>query len=598
MKTHLTHLSLLLALLACLQAYPQSPGVYQRMQPYALPGRSELALQSFLRTKIPLLRQGKYTLSLLYEVQSPGGWHYTFGQHYGSFPVFNGGIKVNLNRKGEVISVMNYLKDLPGQSLPDFGPREEAVARSTAEKLGVDAGKFQACYLLQKGKSLPVFQLHRFEEDSGRNELLLFHAQSGELLLREDQNRYAHPADTSGRGRVFMPNPCTKAKVAYGDLFIDNNDQHQAILESLMDTVVLNDLTFEQGRFLLQGPYVKVEDITSPNRQPVSSTDGNFFFRRDSSGFEDVMVYYHIDRFQRYVQSLGFTNLQNGPFRVDAHGSTGDNSAFIPNGPNSYIKYGEGGVDDAEDADVIIHEYGHALSYAAAPGTLSGFERRALDEGIGDYLAARYSQDIDPFEWNKLFNWDGHNEFWSGRDAATLNTYPPEQRNIYAYGEIWASTLMRIRQEIGAEAADRIALQQMYANSIGMSMEDAVQLLLEADSLLYAGIHTDVINFYTCESGLQNRPICLSVGLSPNMPEEEAIRLYPNPNTGRFTVELEGIATPLRLEVFNALGQLVHTRQLLPANSQTIRLHQPPGLYVARFVQANVVRKVHKFVIR
>ena len=68
-----------------------------------------------------------------------------------------------------------------------------------------------------------------------------------------------------------------------------------------------------------------------------------------------------------------------------------DQSVFIGNSGNSYLLFGEGGVDDAEDADVIIHEYAHAISYAASPETNSGTERRGLDEGLGDYFAAIYS---------------------------------------------------------------------------------------------------------------------------------------------------------------------------------------------------------------
>ena len=41
---------------------------------------------------------------------------------------------------------------------------------------------------------------------------------------------------------------------------------------------------------------------------------------------------------------------------VDCHGfNGGDNSAFNPGTNPPSIVFGQGGVDDAEDADVIIH---------------------------------------------------------------------------------------------------------------------------------------------------------------------------------------------------------------------------------------------------
>jgi hypothetical protein len=32
------------------------------------------------------------------------------------------------------------------------------------------------------------------------------------------------------------------------------------------------------------------------------------------------------------------------------------------------LAFGEGGVDDAEDVDVVLHEYGHAIQHDTVPG--------------------------------------------------------------------------------------------------------------------------------------------------------------------------------------------------------------------------------------
>lgn len=53
--------------------------------------------------------------------------------------------------------------------------------------------------------------------------------------------------------------------------------------------------------------YVMLEDREAPLIPMTTSVDGNFNFTRSQAGFEDAMVYYDIDTFQRYVQSLGFT---------------------------------------------------------------------------------------------------------------------------------------------------------------------------------------------------------------------------------------------------------------------------------------------------
>jgi hypothetical protein len=51
---------------------------------------------------------------------------------------------------------------------------------------------------------------------------------------------------------------------------------------------------------------------------------------------------------------------------------------------DSEIKYGSGAVDDAEDADVILHEYGHSIQDDQVPGFGAGHQAGSIGEGFGD----------------------------------------------------------------------------------------------------------------------------------------------------------------------------------------------------------------------
>ena len=81
------------------------------------------------------------------------------------------------------------------------------------------------------------------------------------------------------------------------------------------------------------------------------------------------MAYYWITQAQRYIQSLGFgstlpaVNRRQVAVRINQFG--GDNSFFRDN--KTDITLGKGGVDDAEDAEVIVHEYGHSVQDAQVP---------------------------------------------------------------------------------------------------------------------------------------------------------------------------------------------------------------------------------------
>jgi len=118
---------------------------------------------------------------------------------------------------------------------------------------------------------------------------------------------------------------------------------------------------------------------------------------------------------------------------VDPHGASGADQSFYVSASPPSIQFGVGGVDDAEDGDVIIHEYVHGLSDFASPASNTGLERRAIDEGYGDYFAASYSRGYSEYDWFNIFNWDAHNEYWAGRNANTDKHYPEDNNNNYYY---------------------------------------------------------------------------------------------------------------------------------------------------------------------
>ena len=51
------------------------------------------------------------------------------------------------------------------------------------------------------------------------------------------------------------------------------------------------------------------------------------------------------------------------------------------------IRLGKGGVDDAEDGEVIVHEYGHAVHASQVPGYGASLDAGSIGESFGDYLS-------------------------------------------------------------------------------------------------------------------------------------------------------------------------------------------------------------------
>jgi len=137
----------------------------------------------------------------------------------------------------------------------------------------------------------------------------------------------------------------------------------------------------------------------------------NFIYGCNDDRFEEVMVYHHLDKTQRKLQSLGFTGSSSvyaRPIPVHAHFAPGCNAFYSP--IDVGLHFFDGGVspddpcpggyvtDSAEDADVIIHEYGHALQADITPGwgfgaALAVDEALSMGEGFADFLQAVMSGD-------------------------------------------------------------------------------------------------------------------------------------------------------------------------------------------------------------
>ena len=323
------------------------------------------------------------------------------------------------------------------------------------------------------------------------------------VLKTADLNAYKAPADSVVICRVFNPDPITTAGVEYGAAYVDNNDNEvQELNDERFWLLTIADEN--SGQFLLQNDWVRIREFSNPNVQPAISVQPTFDFTRGQNGFEDINAFYHLTAFRQWIDSLGFTTLSSLTVDADVHALNGnDNSMFSGSSNPPRLFFGEGGVDDAEDADVIIHEYGHAISYRAAPNTNNGNQRQALDEGVGDYFAASYSRTIDTFGWQNIFSWDGHNEYWNGRDAATAKVYPDDlENNIHLDGEIWASVLMQIWGDIGCDTTDKIVLESMFNWESQMDMSQAALLLFEADSVHYNGSHYCAIYKRLLQRGL------------------------------------------------------------------------------------------------
>jgi len=448
---------------------------------------TQVKVTDYMKNNVGNLKGNDISIKFISRIESKRGIHFTFDQYYQDVKVFRSMIKINMDQKGNIVSLFDnsYKIDAPpGGVIPS-----EDVANNYCIKASIDAKSYEqeAVYFFTGERLVPARCIHINQSPEVNYEVIL--DADGNTLYQKDLNLYycAQPSDSTVTAAVFLPDPLTTAGVTYGSPYVDNSDNDVAELNAELANITMT-ADYNGGTFTLASPYCLITEHSAPNVPPVTSLVDDFTFTRAQQGFEDVNVYYHITTFQNHIQNLGFSNLVNYAIECDTHGLNGaDNSMFNP-GPPGTLTFGEGGVDDAEDADVIIHEYGHAISYSAAPGTNSGSERNSLDEANGDYFASSYSRFLNPYKWENVFSWDGHNPFWSGRLSISSKQYPNDlSGNYYADAEIWSSTIMQIWGDIGRDLSDEILMESMYSYFSNMSMEDAALLYIMADTLLYNG---------------------------------------------------------------------------------------------------------------
>jgi hypothetical protein len=285
----------------------------------------------------------------------------------------------------------------------------------------------------------------------------------------------AAAAEDTPVGRVFMVNPVQSS----GDqTLVDAKDAASAVPDSAYALATLRNL---DGSGRLSGRWVTVRSETGA---PATVSEAAGYDRHDDR-FEQVMAYFWINEAQEYLQGLGFggelpgVNDRAQPVRLNQWGA--DNSYYTDK--KTEIRLGKGGVDDAEDAEVIVHEYGHAVHHAQVPGYGTSVEAGAIGEAFGDYLAVAVGEHAAArYGWERkadlacVADWDSVP--YSGtphclRRIDGTKTYADRVGQVHADGQIWSRALFDIRQALGARAADRVIVNAQFGFAPDTGFADA-----------------------------------------------------------------------------------------------------------------------------
>lgn len=411
---------------------------------------------------------------------------------------------VHVDRRGRVYLVKN--RAVPEHLLPPVADfrlgRSEAIlrARRALERRGrgktpqaarrLSVQTTEALWFPKDERLVPAWRV-RLKCGRPREEWILYvDARTGAIL-----SRYDNLAAATGRATVFDPSPVTQLG-DHRDL-LGPRRRPRRPPSAAYRTVTLHGLS---GNGRLEGR--RVTTRPTDRRRRVQRSDHAFFLAAHERGFEEAMVYYHIDAAVRYLERLGFRDSRAifaSPVEVNVYGTRDDNSWYSP--WERRLTFGTGEIDDAEDGETILHELGHAIQDAICPDFGQSTEAAAMGEGFGDYFAASFFAERKPPRYRLcVMTWDG---LLLGLRAKLT---PPCLRRVdgpWAYddfdpdgdehdnGEIWSAALWDVRKKLGRLAADRIIVESHFQLDGFTTFARGARAILDADAHLNRGRNRD-----------------------------------------------------------------------------------------------------------
>ncbi|MBT7617605.1 MAG: T9SS type A sorting domain-containing protein [Calditrichaeota bacterium] len=434
-----------------------------------------------------------------------------YGQYLSGLRVIGGGVTIRCDVNELPVSVYSTLSNLNIEKPSHFSFNAERAIETASESINFNFLRSEIAVdrvILPHNNELKHCWRVKIPSKQPTHDWEIFvDGESGDILLSEDRLlRF------DGVGSVFMPDPMT---ALHDTTLRDEEDDADAIPEEAYVNVEIRDVDQnENNQFNLTGPYVD----TSPSETRAYEDELSFIYSRADDRFEEVMAYFHIDHQARYISSLGFEDLPPSPILVDANRLDEDISFYSPF--TGILTTGTGGIDDAEDADVLIHEYSHAIVYLLTDGWRGG-ETAVLSEGICDYFAGEYSLNIDPdFQPYKLYNWDGHNDLWDGRILNSDLTYPEiENLDSHIAGQMWSSLLIEVLESSeNRDMFNTIVIDHISALGDSATIYDAAESLLHSDLVINNAVFRRFI-VQACES----RRITISGEFSPRIVHTELL---------------------------------------------------------------------------
>ena len=440
-------------------------------------------------------------IKLTRTIESLGARHLIFQQSHLGLRIHRAYVTVHMDRQNRVYLTKNRavpsdflpVKSDPAQS--KFTWSRERARRRAVRSVSRDG---RSCKVLDveklwfpEGKFVrPAFRVRIHRLKPVQDWIVYVDARNGKLL-----SKYDNLSMRRAQALVFDPNPV----VTLNDWvsLLSETGRAKEPPAGAYQSVALKNL---KSTGYLDGLHVS----TCQTRRRVRRPDLRFNFKSTEAGFDETMVYFHIDRAVEYLRSLGYRGKRaifSEPIEVNAHGTRMDNSWYSAG--LRRLTFGTGGVDDAEDAETILHEFGHALQDAICPDFGQSLEAAAMGEGFGDYFAASFFADykrdrnlrVSISSWDQITDKEFVPPCLRRVDLPlTFESFDfDEDSDPHQNGKIWSATLWDIRERLGRDIADRIIIESHFQLDGFTKFARGARAIIDADRNLYRGQHVETL---------------------------------------------------------------------------------------------------------
>jgi hypothetical protein len=427
-------------------------------------------------------------------LESLGATHVIFQQQHLKWRIHRAYVTVHIGPEGRVYMAKN--RAIPANLLPvevkfditktdaQETARNIEELRDRVEPVRVFRAVEELWYPRKKGLR-PAYKVRLSCTEPRADWIVYVDAERNKVLEKFDNLAQQHRF-----GAVFDPNPVVALGVEWKQL----RGKRGGMRQPPPAAVRVVELIGLDGSGFLHGPLV----TTRPTPERVKRKNGQFLFTPEDPAFAECMAYFHVSSAMAYLQELGFAGTRRIPFKlpleINVRATREDNSFYDPG--LKQLQFGLGKADDAHDAEVILHEFGHAVQDAIVPDFGQRPEGWALGEGFGDYLAASFFADRKSHnDRTRIMGWDGFLDstgnppFLRRVDSSRTRASFEEDGDEHDNGEIWSATLWDIREALGRKVADTLIIESHFQLDGFAGFDHAVRAIMDADRNVYDGRH-------------------------------------------------------------------------------------------------------------